>query len=248
METLMKKVRLFATALVMLLGIAAAWPAHAQFGDFLKRAKEAVGIEEGLSESKIIQGLKEALEIGTRNAVKTASHVGGYYENPKIKIPLPGAIQKVEKLVRAAGYGTQLDAFEISMNRAAERAAPEAKDIFWGAIKEMNFSDARKILQGRDNEATLYFKDKTYDRLSEIFKPTVHKAMSEAGVTRKYQELHEKMRGMPFMGSLTFDLDEYVIDGALEGLFFMVAEEEKKIRQDPAARVTDLLKEIFGNR
>lgn len=163
--------------------------------------------------------------------MEKVSQVGWYYETPKIKIPFLSAIQKVEELLTAGGFGTQLDAFEISMNQAAERAAPEAKDIFWDAIKQMNFSDARKILQGQDNEATLYFKDKTYDRLSGLFKPIAHNAMSEVDVTRKYHDLDAKVCSMPFVGNLTFDLDEYVTDGALEGLFFMVAEEEKRIRQ-----------------
>lgn len=235
-------------SLFVTLGLLQPTPAYGQFGDFLKGIKKAVGIGEELPEAKIIEGLREALQIGTQNAVETVSQVGGYYENPKIKIPLPSAIQKVEKLLRAGGFGTQLDDFEMSMNRAAERAAPEARDIFRDAVKQMNFSDARKILQGRDNEATVYFKDKTYDRLSGIFKPIADNAMSEVGVTRKYREIDAKVRSMPFIGNLTFDLDQYVTDGALEGLFFMVAEEEKKIRQDPAARVTDLLKQVFGKR
>ena len=112
----------------------------------------------------------------------------------------------------------------------------------------MNVTDARKILEGSDNAATLYFKDKTYGRLSEIFKPIVHKSMSAVGVTEKYQELDQKMAGVPFVGSKMFDLDQYVNDKALDGLFVMVAEEEKKIRQNPAARVTDLLKEVFGHK
>lgn len=244
----MRRLRPFLMLLIMALGIFQIPPAHGQFGDILKGLKKALGVGGDLSEGKIIEGLREALQIGTRNAVEKVSQVGGYYENPKIKIPLPSAIQKVEKLLRAGGVGTQLDAFEMSMNRAAERAAPEAKDIFWDALKQMNFSDVRKILQGRDNEATLYFKEKTYDRLSEIFKPIAHNAMSEVGVTRKYQELDAKVRSMPFVGNLTFDLDEYVTDGALGGLFFMVAEEEKRIRHDPEARVTDVLKEVFGSQ
>jgi hypothetical protein len=243
-----KTLRHVGVLFVVTLGLLQLTPAHAQFGDFLQGIKKAVGLGGGLTEGKIIEGLKEALQIGTRNAVETVSRVGGYYENPKIKIPLPGAVQKVEKLVRAAGYGPQLDAFEMSMNRAAERAAPEAKGIFWDAIKEMNVADARKILQGQDNEATLYFKDKTHDRLGEIFKPMVRNAMSGVGVTRSYQDLEEKVQSIPFVGSWTFDLDEYVKNGALEGLFLMLGEEEKKIRQDPAARVTDLLKEVFATR
>ncbi len=153
----------------------------------------------------------------------------------------------MEKLLRTAGYGPQVDAFDLSMNRAAEQAATEAKPIFWDAIKQMTFDDARRILDGKDNEATLYFRDKTENRLKEIFKPIVHKTMSRVGVTRRYQELDGAVRSIPFAGNLSFDLDQYVTDGALDGLFLMLAEEERKIRQDPAARVTDLLKEVFGS-
>jgi hypothetical protein len=244
----MKRSRLFAILSLIAFGFLQFTPAHAQFGDFLQGIKKAVGLGGGLTDGKIIEGLKEALQIGTRNAVETVSQAGGYYDNPKIKIPLPGSVQKVEKLVRAAGYGPQLDAFEMSMNRAAERAAPEAKGIFWDAIKEMNVSDARKILQGRDNEATLYFKDKTHDRLGELFKPIVRDAMSEVGVTRTYQDLEKKVQSIPFVGTWAFDLDEYVKNGALDGLFLMLGEEEKKIREDPSARVTDLLNEVFASR
>jgi hypothetical protein len=222
--------------------------AQSQFGDILQGAKKALGVEDGLTESKIIDGLKEALQLGTGNAVQMVSQVGGYYNNAKIKIPLPGSIQKVESLVRTAGFGSEVDAFELSMNRAAEKAAPEAKSIFWDAIKQMKVTDARQILEGGDNAATLYFKDKTYGRLSEIFKPIVHKSMSEVGVTEKYQQLDQKMAGVPFVGSKMFDLDQYVNDKALDGLFVVVAQEEKKIRQNPAARTTDLLKEVFGHK
>jgi hypothetical protein len=222
--------------------------AQSQFGDILQGAKKALGVEDGLTESKIIDGLKEALQLGTGNAVQMVSQVGGYYNNAKIKIPLPRSIQKVESLVRTAGFGSEVDAFELSMNRAAEKAAPEAKSIFWDAIKQMKVTDARQILEGGDNAATLYFKDKTYGRLSEIFKPIVHKSMSEVGVTEKYQQLDQKMAGVPFVGSKMFDLDQYVNDKALDGLFVVVAQEEKKIRQNPAARTTDLLKEVFGHK
>jgi len=222
--------------------------AHAGFGDFFKKVGEAVGLGGDLSESKIVQGLKEALEIGTGNAVKLVSKTDGYYQNPGIKIPLPDAVKKVEKVLRTVGYGAKVDAFELSMNRAAERAAPEAKALFWDTIKQMSIDDARKILNGRDNEATLYFREKTEDRLSQTFKPIVHSAMSKVGVTRSYQELDAKVRSIPFTESLSFDLDQYVTNGALDGLFLMLAEEERKIRQNPAARVTDLLKEVFGSQ
>ena len=233
---------------ITLLNIVRIGPADAKFGfeDILKDAKKAVGLGGEMSESKIIEGLKEALEIGTSNAVKLVSKMDGYYGNPQIKIPLPDSVKKVEKALRAVGYGSKVDAFELSMNRAAEKAAPEAKALFMDSIKQMSFEDARKILNGRDNEATLYFEDKTRHKLTEIFKPIVHSSMSQVGVTRQYQALDAKVRTIPFTESLSFDLDEYVTDGSLDGLFFMLAEEEQKIRQDPAARVTDLLKEVFG--
>ena len=223
-------------------------PVHAGFGDFFKGVKDAVQGDQELSQSKIIDGLKEALLVGTGNAVEIVSQVGGYLENPEIKIPLPDAIQRVEPLVRAAGYGKQVDAFEMSMNRAAEKAAPKAKRIFGDAIKQMTISDAQNILNGRENEATLYFKEKTYGQLSEVFEPIVHETMSQVGVTRKYQELEEKVSTVPFASSYALDLDEYVNSRALEGLFYVLGQEERKIRQDPAARVTDLLKEVFGKR
>lgn len=221
--------------------------AYAGLGDMLKDAKEIFTSGEGLSQSDIVNGLKEALQIGTDNAVSTTSRVDGYYKNPRIKIPLPGSVKKVEKVLRVAGYGEDVDEFVLSMNRAAEKAAPEAKTLFWDAIKQMTFSDAKKILNGRENEATLYFKDKTWDQLSGIFKPIVHHAMSSVGVTKAYQGLETKVRAIPFADRISsFDLDEYVTSKALDGLFLMLAEEEEKIRQDPAARVTDLLKKVFG--
>jgi hypothetical protein len=221
--------------------------ACAEFKGILKSIRETL-LGGELSENKIIQGLKEALQIGTTNAVQTISRVDGYYSNLKIRIPLPESVQRVEKVLRAVGFGPKVDAFELSMNRAAERAAPEATSLFLNAIKEMTFSDAKKILQGRDNEATLYFEDKTRGRLQELFKPITHTAMSEVGVTRSYQELDAKVRSIPFVERMSFDLDEYVTNKALDGLFLMVAEEERKIRQDPAARVTDLLKVVFGGK
>lgn len=245
----MKALRFYSVFLVMTaFGIVLSVPVHAKFGleDLLKDAKKAVGLGGELSEGKIIEGLKEALEIGTSNAVKLVSKVDGYYGNSQIKIPLPDSVKKVEKALRAVGYGSKVDAFELSMNRAAEKAAPEAKVLFVDAVKQMSFEDARKILDGRDNEATLYFEGKTRGKLTEIFKPIVHSSMSQVGVTRQYQALDAKVRTIPFTDSLSFDLDQYVTNGALNGLFLMLAEEERKIRQNPAARVTDLLKEVFG--
>ena len=245
----MKTKKLVALSFVLLCSIALQSSfAGAELKDFLKGIGETFLGGGELSESTIVKGLKEALEIGSANAVQIVSRIDGYYKNPKISIPLPDTVQKVESVLRTVGYGPKVDAFKLSMNRAAERAAPEAKAIFLDAIKQITFSDARKILQGRDNEATLYFKDKTSGRLHELFKPIVRTAMSEVGVTRSYQELDAKVRSIPFAERLSFDLDEYVTNKALDGLFFMVAEEERKIRQDPAARITDLLRKVFGSQ
>jgi enolase len=134
------------------------------------------------------------------------------------------------------------------MNRAAEKAAPAAKQIFWDAVGEMTFDDARKILSGSDTAATEYFKGKTTNKLTAAFKPVVNKSMNEVGVTRQYKELVGRYESIPFVKKESFDLDQYVVTKALDGLFHMVGEEEKKIRKNPTARTTDLLKEVFGSK
>lgn len=217
--------------------------------DLLKNVQKALeGTGGELSQEKIAKGLKEALRIGADNAVEKVSVLNGYYGNPEIKIPLPDKVLQVESILRTVGFGSQVDTFAESMNRAAEKAAPAAKDLFWDAVITMTFEDAKKILKGHDNEATLYLKDKTWFRLLETFKPMVHQAMASVGVTRQYQELETKVKDIPLVGeSLGLDIDQYVSEKALNGLFIMLAKEEKKIREEPAARVTELLKEVFGS-
>ena len=220
---------------------------HLQAGyqDYVNDAVKALGGEESLTNDDIVDGLREALEVGTRKAVETVSRTDGYFKNPLVRIPLPENVQKVEKLLRASGLASQIDAFELSMNRAAERAAPEARSIFGNAIRQMTFKDAREILDGEDDAATQYFRQKTSGRLQTLFKPIVHQSMSEVGVTRRYQDLDTKIQTIPFADQMSLDLDQYVTDKALIGLFLMLAEEEKKIRRDPAARTTDLLQKVF---
>ena len=236
---------------VVVLALALIWiPVQvsvAGLSDYLKSIQKATGGESaGLSNSTIVDGLKQALDVSTGNAVSTVSKVNGYYKNPDIKILLPENVRKVESLLRGVGYGDTIDAFEESMNRAAEKAAPQAKEYFVDAIKEMTFDDARKILNGGDNSATLYFEEKTRSKLFTAFEPIVHEKMSEVGVTRYYQDLNSSVKNIPFAGDLNLDLDKYVTNKSLDGLFTMVAEEEAKIRKDPTARVTDLLKKVFG--
>jgi hypothetical protein len=221
---------------------------YAGFGDILKNGSEKLGgTSTGTaSNGDIIKGLKEALQIGTGKAVESVSAPDGFYKNPEIKVPLPGAVQKVEKALRLVGYGEIVDTFELSMNRAAEKATPQAKTMFVDSIREMSFEDARKILSGPDNAATRYFEEKTSDRLQEMFKPIVNQIMGEVGVTKAYQDLNAKAQTVPMAGKLSIDLDQYVTDRTISGLFTVLAEEEAKIRKDPVARTTDLLEKVFG--
>ena len=159
---------------------------------------------------------------------------------------MPEKLRTLEKGLRAIGYGPDVDEFVLSMNRAAERAAPYAKAIFWDAILELSFEDARQIFSGGDTAATDYFRDKTTDKLVGAFTPVVEEAMDEVGVTRQYNQLVGRARAIPFLKSELLDINEYVVSKALDGLFYVLAEEERKIRKDPAARITELLKEVFG--
>jgi hypothetical protein len=172
--------------------------------------------------------------------------VDGYLGNELIKILLPKKIRKVADILSKLGYEDKVDAFILSMNRAAEKAAPQAVSFFVDAIKEMTFEDAKGILNGGDTAATEFFESKTRDKLYNAFKPIVSSSMDEVRVTQAYKEMMGKYTSaVPFASSESLDLDHYVTTKALDGLFTMVGQEEKKIRTDPAARVTDLLKKVF---
>ena len=199
--------------------------------------------------SDIIAGLKEALALGTKNAVKELSATDGYFGNKAVKILLPENVRKIEKALRIAGYDKEVDAFILSMNRAAENAAPQAADIFAGAIRSMTFDDAKKILNGGNTAATDFFKSKTSVQLFDALKPEVSRSMNEVGVTKAYKALVERYTSiMPFVKMESLDLDRYVTGKSLDGLFFMLGEEETKIRTNPAARTTELLQKVFGYR
>ena len=235
------------TIIVSMFILFTAFPASAQLDKILK----SVGGGEkggGLSDAKIGSGLKEALQVSTGNAVNLTGKTDGYFLNQAIKILMPEKLRTFEKGLRAVGYGPQIDEFVLSMNRSAEKSAPFAKQIFWDAIGEMTFDDVRKILSGNDTAATDYFKVKTTDKLTAVFKPIVDKSMNEVGVTHKYNELVGYYEKIPFVKKESFDIDHYVVTKALDGLFHVVGEEETKIRKNPTARTTDLLKEVFGSK
>lgn len=205
-----------------------------------------LGNKSGLSDSKIASGLKEALQIGTANAVKLTGRPDGYFKNEAIKILMPKNLRPLEKGLRAVGYGPKVDAFVLSMNRSAEAAAPAAKKIFIDAILAMSFDDARKILSGGDNAATDYFKEKTSAQLTAAFRPVVEKTMGENSVTKQYNQLAGQAQTIPFMKSPNLNITDYVVSQALNGLFYVVGQEEAKIRKDPAAQTTSLLRQVFG--
>ena len=196
-------------------------------------------------DSELVAGLKEALSVGTKSAVELVSKVDGYFANELIKIIMPEQLKAVADTLSSIGFRKQVEEFVLSMNRAAEKAAPEALGIFVEAVKAMSFEDAKNILGGGDTAATDYFKEKTSESIYQAFSPIISSSMAEVGVTQRYQELTDKYKTLPFVKGIAIDLDDYVTHKALDGLFFMVGEEEKKIRTDPAARVTDLLKKVF---
>jgi len=236
------KTILLATALALGLLLSPS-PAAAQ----LDRLLQGLGIG-GLSDAKIGSGLKEALRVGTETAVSLTGKTDGYFANQAIKILMPSQLETAEKGLRLVGYGPQLDEFVLSMNRAAEAAAPGAKKIFGDAIGAMSIEDARKIWSGGDNAATQYFKSKTSDQLTAAFKPVVDKALNQVGVTRQYKELLGRAQSIPFMKTESLDIDRYVLTKSLDGLFVVLGEQEKQIRTNPAARTTDLLKEVFASK
>jgi hypothetical protein len=192
-------------------------------------------------------GLKEALAVGTGNAVQALSKSNGYFGDAAVKILMPEKMQKVAEVLKKAGYQKEVDDFVLSMNRAAEQAAPKARPIFEDAVKKMTFEDAQKILKGNNTAATDYFKGKTSSQLTETFKPVVGDSMNQVGATRSYKALTDRYNSMvPFAKMDSFDLDSYVTGKALDGMFLKVGQEEAKIRTNPAARTTDLLKKVFA--
>jgi len=216
---------------------------------FLDSIREGIGISKkgSLDDSTIVSGLKEALSLGTETAVTAVSQTDGYFGNKLIKILMPEKMKKVADILGKVGYQQQVDDFIVSMNRAAEKAAPQAAALFVDAIKQMTLENARGILEGGDTAATDYFKEKTSDPIYDAFKPIIATSMSEVGVTRSFKELTAKYTSLPFMEAVVFDLDDYVTDRAMDGLFYMIGQEEKKIRTIPAARASELLKKVFGS-
>jgi hypothetical protein len=225
--------------------------------DQLKKASDeaqekVTGKDDGkkLSEDEIVKGLKEALEVGAEKSVDFASQKGGFNETPRIRIPFPPEAEEVKEKALQMGMDQKVEKFEKTMNRAAEKASKKATEIFVTAIKEMSVEEGRRILEGDTNAATEYLRKNTYDRLYSEFKPIVEEANDEVQLTRYWDPLakaYNKSTMMTGKEEVNPDLDEYVTERGIDGLFTLIAEEEAEIRQDPVARVTDTLKKVFGD-
>jgi len=200
-----------------------------------------------LTTDEIIHGLKDALQVGTTKAINTLSQENGFYGNALLKIPFPEEVKVVEEKLRSVGLNKLVDDFILNLNRGAEKAVTKAAPIFGEAIREITFSDARNILNGSNTAATDYFRGKTSQQLTTAFKPEVQKTLDQVQVTKYWDDVMSAYNRIPFTNRVETDLAQYVTGKAIDGLFVRVAEEEKKIREDPVARVTDILKRVFGS-
>jgi uncharacterized protein DUF4197 len=200
----------------------------------------------GLTNDEVVNGLKEALQVGTNNGTKKLSAVDGFFKDAVIKILMPPEAQKVEKTLRSVGLGKQVDDAILSMNRAAEDAAKSAAPIFINAIKGMSIQDAFGILKGGDFAATNYLKDKTTAQLTEAFRPIIENSLKKVNATKYWNTVFTSYNKFS-SEKVNPDLPAYVTDKALSGIFYQVGQEEQKIRKDPVARTTDLLKKVFAN-
>lgn len=205
----------------------------------------------GLNEAEIRNGLTQALEVGVNNSVKTASAKNGFYDNNKIRVPFPPKLHKAREAAIDFGLKSQVEKFELKLNRAAEKASAQVKPVFMKALKDMSINDARKILKGDNNAATEYFRRKTYDELKSVCYPhieSVTKDVQLASYWTPIVEIYNKVRVMSGDPEINTDLNEYVTERTIDGLFTLIEKEEKQIRENPEKRVTDLLKKVFANQ
>ncbi len=237
----MKKVQLVLTAIFIQI---LSFGLEAQFlPDAMKIVDQGKG---GLTEKDAVNGIKEALVKGTGESVSLVSKLDGYFLNQEIKIPFPEDAKNIESKLRAIGLGSKVDEAILAFNRAAEDAAKSAQSIFISAITSMNISDAMQIIRGNNNAATQYLAKTTTPELKTKFSPVIKSSLDKVDATRLWTELITAYNQIPFVNKQNPDLTGYVTDKAIGGLFTMIAKEELKIRQNPVARTTELLKKVFG--
>ena len=216
---------------------------------FLKKVSKTFNITDtgSFTEKEAADGIKEALVKGTGESVNLVAVMDGYFGNPEIKIPFPPEAKNIESKLRSVGLGSQVDKAILSINRAAEDAATEAKPIFVAAITGMSISDAIGIVKGADNAATQYLQKTTTPELKAKFLPVIKNSLDKVDATKYWTDLINAYNKIPLVQKMNPDLAAYVTDQAINGLFVMIAKEELKIRKDPLARTTELLKKVFGN-
>jgi len=200
-----------------------------------------------LSSAEIGAGLREALRVGSERVTASLGQIDGFNTNPDVHIPLPQSLQTVQSALAMVGMSGLADDLELRMNRAAETAVPQAKELFFQAISEMTLEDAQGILSGPDDAATKYFQGKMTGPLTERFTPVVNQELADAGAVQAYDQMMGDYRELPFAPDVQANLTPYVVERALDGMFLMLAREEAAIRQDPAARTTELLQTVFGS-
>lgn len=230
-------------------------PSFAQ-GSLMDKAQDLLGSGSGdgagslpsaaLSNAEISDGLREALRVGTERVVGQLGQTDGFNADPDIHIPLPESLQSVQKALETVGMSDLADDLELRLNRAAEAATPEAKQIFWDAISEMTLEDAEGIYNGPDDAATRYFQEKMTAPLQEAMRPVIDDSLSEVGAIAAYDNMMGEYKAIPFMPDAKADLSDYALEQALDGLFAYVAREEAAIRSDPAKRTTEILQKVFG--
>ncbi len=218
----------------------------AQISQTLSTVNQTMSGEQPLTTDQVGEGLKEALIKGISNGSDITSQLDGYFKNPEIKIPFPPEVKKVEDKLRQLGMGNKVDEFVMTLNRGAEDAAKEAKPIFINAIRQMTIEDAWGILKGDQSAATNYLKRTTSGQLKEKFSPVIQNSLDKVSATKYYGDVTGTYNKIPFVEKVNPDLNSYATDKAIEGLFTMIAREEKNIRENPTARTTDLLKRVFG--
>ncbi len=214
-------------------------------GEKKTTAPTAPGTGTALPMADIIAGLKEALTVGSGNVVQQLGQAGGFYKDPQIRIPLPDTLATVKNALDKVGMGSFADDLELKLNRAAEAATPKARDLFVNAISQMTFEDARVILNGSEDAATRYFREKMSPDLAEAMAPVVDDSLSQVGAVRSYDKMMGQYATLPFVPDVKADLTDHVVQKGMDGIFHYMAKEEAAIRADPVKRTTDLLKKVF---
>lgn len=204
------------------------------------------GAAGSLSTGEIGAGLKDALRVGTETVVQQLGQAGGFNTDSAIHIPLPDSMKRVQQTLGPLGMSGMLDDLETRLNRAAEAATPQAKELFWQSIEQMTIDDAKGIYEGPDDAATQYFQRTMTPGLKDAFRPIVDDSLADAGAVQAYDQVMGEYRQVPFVPDVKADLTNHVLDGAVAGIFHYVAQEEAAIRANPAKRTTDILQKVFG--